>query len=290
MYKLGKEVFISYRSDYYKDALALKQHLEKSSYCREAILYPPNSLTASDEILLPYDYFKLMEVILDRLAPSQAFLYLNTPDYWDSYFTQAEVLQWRRFRRDPEAIPITVISGNDFQICEKQNWESIPSSDKDLWSKVSVNINPKMKSTFPVNWGKYSKSCFLLPCRQCGEHFLASSGLIYAALKEKAHVACPHPHCSNNQFRFRQENAKGKFDRNPIILNQTRKVKLRVLDSFELLQLLFDKRLPSKIPLVSLEGENIRSEFFKNALKSMGIAAALVGLAYIPSLFSKKDD
>lgn len=278
---IGKQVFISYRGSYYKQAMLLKDALVQHGYCNQAILFPPNSLCAENEILLPYEYVELMEFILDYLAHTDTFIYLETSDYWNSYFTQAEALQWRRFRDVPVVHSAQVDWRGQIFLGEQMRWETLNKSQKKLWASISVSINRSMGRGHlmpPTAWGRFAKHCFLLPCGVCGEHFLVSQKAIYRALKNLFEVECPH--CGNNHFRFSELPKRGNYYRKPIIVQQHYYANLRVLGSFEILKLLIENNEMSAFPLVTLPGEHLDSDIAKigKFYLALGVAAAAIGI------------
>jgi hypothetical protein len=221
MQRIGKQVFVSYRGNYSAHAEAIGQWLADNHYCTNAILFPPNSLCERNELLLPYEYVELMEFILDRLARCDAFVFLNTSDYQDSYFTQAEILQWRRFKDDPVVYPVGEDEHNQFVLGEAIHLDTLTKNEKRLWSGLSVSIARSYRDKFNPGFsgGKYNTSCFLLPCGNCGEHFLVSKKGIYEALKGTFKIACPQ--CRSAHFRIHEHPKKGNFYRKPIILEHS---------------------------------------------------------------------
>lgn len=263
-YKLGKQVFISYRGYMFNHANFLKSWLEENDCCKNAILFQPNSLCAKGEILVPYEYIELMEFILDYLARSDAFLFLNTDDYFDSYFTQAEVLQWRRFENKPVAYPIDIDDKNQLSFGEKIAWATLTDNQKKLWAKISVGINRNMQNHATLTyWGKFAKNCFLIPCGNCGEHFLVSQAAVRATLNGNFKVVCPH--CDNPNFAFHEESQRGNYYRKPVVLEQEYRKKLRILEADEILALLLvdkNEELPPSIGIVTLKDEKLYGDNF----------------------------
>lgn len=288
MVHLGQQVFVSYRGDYYSFAEALSQWLVQNNYCANVILFPPNSLSARGEILLPYEYIELMEFILDRLARSDAFVFLNTDDYQDSYFTQAELLQWRRFRDDPIVYPVG--GSNTFQLGEGLRLETLTKNEKKLWAGISVGVARSYRSKFNPGFAaaKYAKNCFMIPCRKCGQHFVASQKAVYSTLKGQFQIFCPH--CSNGQFHFKEGTERGTFYRKPIILEQPYKNRLRILESQEILSLLVNNELPDSIGLVTLDSEKLSSDLAKVGKAYLGLGALALGAIGLAALFGNSDE
>lgn len=280
-YPLGQRAILSYRGAHYEAALRVKEWLEGHGACEQVVLFPPNSLCAPGELLLPYEYIELMEVILDHLARCQSFVFLDTPDYQDSYFTQAEMLQWRRFRPDPVAVPAGVDARGRPWTGEPRRWEPLSENEKKLWAKISVGINRKMQGprTPASAWGRFAKNCFLTPCERCGEHLLVTQTAVYAALKGQFRVICPH--CSYDRFVFVEGRHLGNYYRKPVSLalqlDPARRAPLRVLRDDEILALLVQNETPRAIPMVGLEGENPWSDLKKILVTYGALTVAAAG-------------
>lgn len=289
---LGKKVFISYRSyggKGYEDAQTLAHWLVNNGYCEQVVVFPPNSLSASGEQFLPYEYVELMEFILDELARCQAFVYIDTPGYSDSYFTQAEILQWRRFKDEPVVYPAQV-NGNHVQLGAGTTLETLSHNLKQAWASISVGTARSYRSHLNpgLATGKYAKSCFLVGCGKCGEHFLVTRKAVYAQIKGKFRVACPH--CGNDQFPFKEEEQRGLYYRKPITLQQTFATKMRVLEMDEILHLLLQNTLPPKFKLVQMGNERLDSDLATLGKLYLGIGAVLGGLIGLAALLGGKDD
>lgn len=285
MQKIGEQVFISYRGKYYPQAEAVGQWLRQNQYCTNAVLFSPNSLCERNEILMPYEYVELMEFILDRLAGCDAFVFLNTGDYQESYFTQAEILQWRRFNNNPVVYPIGSTEEGAFLLGESLHLEPLTKNQKKLWAGLSVSIARSYRGKFNPGFygGKYNRSCYLIPCGNCGEHFLASKKAINGILEGSFKIACPH--CGNVRFLFSQEHNRGHYYRKPIILKQEFKTSLRILEPNEILSLLVDNDLPASIRLVTVNGESFSSDISKLGWIYAGLGAAALGAFAVASLF-----
>lgn len=288
MQKMGKNVFVSYRGRYYEAATALGQWLVDNGYCESLAIFPPNSLCARNELLLPYEYVELMEFILDRLARSDAFVVLNTPDYQDSYFTQAEILQWRRFKDSP----IVYLAGHDGKDIQLQAapLASLEKDQKRMWANLSVSIARSYRGKMNPGFvgGKYNRSCFIFPCGNCGEHFLATKKAIYKALSGNFKIACPH--CGNDRFKISEAGARGNYYRKPILLEQDYKTSLRILEPGEILSLLVENDLPSTFKLIALDDEALRSDMAKVGLFYLGLGVLAAGALVIASLFDGENN
>jgi hypothetical protein len=225
-----------------------------------------------------------MELTRDSLftdiAQSDTFVYLNTADYWDSYFTQMEVLQWRRFKKEPKFYPVEIDNSRRFSFEGQGQWETLTSNQKSLWAKISVGINRGMQGhhSIPLMCGKFGKNCYLLPCHLCGEHFLAAQDAVHAALASDHRLVCPH--CHQNELRFEQLPYIGHFYRKPIILKRSTGRPgrpLRVLDAIEVLGLILNNDEPQRIPLAPYEGKKLRSDGEKMGIGLACACGAVVG-------------
>lgn len=297
MAKLGNRVFFSYRGYYYSQAKAAAQRLLDNRYCDEVVLYPPNSLSSAGELLLPYEYVELMEFILDRMSRSDAFVFLDSidnegnHDYTNSYFTQAELLQWQRFKDNPVVYPVDGgaqgLPGRGVQL------DPLTKNQKKLWAKLSVGIARSYQHHMnpPFATGKYAKNCFMIPCQRltCGEHFLASQKAVYSTLKGQFQIVCPH--CGNGQFYFREEAQKGNFYRKPVILEQPNKGDIRILQSEEIISLILDNKLPDsfKTP-ITLPGEKLSSDLAKIGKVYAGLGVLAAGAIGLAALLSRDEE
>lgn len=289
-----KIAFLSYRnylSSDYENALKAKKYLMEYHNYVDVHLFRPNSLCEQGELLLPYEYYELMGWIRDRIAECTAFYYLETPNYTDSYFTQAELLQWQAYRNNPVVYGIKP-HGNSFVVGSEIPIGDISNDQKQLIAHFAVSIDRSQKSRFNPGFvgGKFNRNCFLIPCGNCGEHFLASQKFVYNVLRGAERLSCPH--CYNTNFRVYEMNKRGEFYRKPIILEQPRpyKTDLRILGIHEIHQLLASNDLPSGIKLLNESNEQLTSDMGK-----LGKAWAAIGLAVgvgvlVASLFSKDRD
>ena len=183
---IGHKVFLSYRGGDYKTAHDLAQDLLNQGNCKQIVLVPPEKISKSNEILLPFEFFELMEFITDNLYDCDAFIILDTEHYLGSYWTQMEVRQWRRFAKQPEAYIARPAGQHQASIREKIALDPLDNGDAKLRARVSVGTNRRMlqSSGIPAAWGKFAKNCFLVPCAYCGRHFLATQKAVYASLNK----------------------------------------------------------------------------------------------------------
>lgn len=284
-----KTAFISYRGAYYEMAASAAQHLQAAGYCDNYFLVPPGKICEPGELLLPYEYVELMEHILEGMfRKCNLFFYLNTPDYWQSYFTNAEVTQWRRHNDHPIAYAIGHDQLGRFVLSDAIRWDQMDSSERRMWANLSVGIAPSYQHHRNPGFqgGKFNRNCFLLPCRTCGEHFLASQKVIYSVLKGQIGLSCPH--CGSQDFHFVERNHMGNFKRRPIILNQSNNHSIRVLHNQEMLQMLISNTPPDNIPVVTFQDENLDSDLTKVMKVMLKVAGGIALLVLASTFFGNK--
>src|SRR5262245_35762951 len=97
-YKIGQQIFISYRGSDYQLAVQAGVWLQQQRYCNKVMGYEPNSLTVQGEALRLYKYFELVEAISDHMVKCDGFVYIDTNTYLDSIFTSMEQMYWSYFR------------------------------------------------------------------------------------------------------------------------------------------------------------------------------------------------
>lgn len=267
MYELGNQVFLSYRGHDVEVAEGLAASLKKMKLCKNVLAYKPESLCIRDEILTTYDYVELMESIIETMKQSDSFVFLDTGDYFNSYFTQTEVLHWRRIHNNPKGYRVLFDDEDKSFLKEEVIWDTLSENKSRAWASITIHVNPlyTLKAT-TLKWGKYSRNCFIIPCGHCGENFLLSGSALRATLNSEYDVICPH--CGNNRFQFEvKTDQKSNFKRKPIVLNQDIK-KLRILEPDEIFHLLLEDELPPSIPLVALDNENF--SLTESALELIG--------------------
>jgi hypothetical protein len=150
MYIAGKHPFISFRRREFGVATRFKQWLEEYGCCREAILFPPDSLCEENEVLTPRGILELVEDIGSRLMRADEFFIIDADDYAESYFTGAEMMQWCR-RRNPVAHTVKV-KGSEFEIYEGV-FPTLEEGTKGLLSRISVNISKELRNPLIVSKG-----------------------------------------------------------------------------------------------------------------------------------------
>jgi hypothetical protein len=281
--------FLSYRGGDFEIARKAAQFLLEKKFCANGHIFPPNLLCERGELLLPYEYYELMGYIRDALANCDDFYFLDTPTYAESYFTQAEVLQWQAYRDNPVFYRIRS-KGNSFAVEGPISVGNMNNSQKQLIANLAVNIDKSQQSHFNPGFmgGKYNRNCFLVPCGQCGEHFLATQKYIYSVLNNVNRLTCPH--CNNSNFSLQELNKNGKFYRKPIILKQSIVTNFRVLDISEIHELLVLNTLPKNIGLVKLKDETLSSDIAKVAKFWGGAALIVTGIILFSKLISNDKD
>lgn len=287
-----RQAFISYRGRDYALAERAAAALVDRGWCGDFCLLPPNSLAEEGELFLPLEFVELMGFIRDRLSGCDAFVFVNTPHYADSYFTQAELLQWRCYR-DPPTVYAATIGANGRVNVQPHKLEPASRNTKTLWAKIAVGIDRSQQGhmSVPLACGPYAKNCFLVPCHKCGEHFLLGKEAVAAAVRGAFRVSCPHG-CGNASFSLRETSGPARYYRRPIVLSQAGRARMRVLGEGEILTLLVGSELPPGFPPpVSASGEVFRSDLAKLGMVYGGLAAVAValigGAAILDSLRNK---
>lgn len=291
MYPLGKQAFISYRGDHAQRARLLAAALENNHYCKRAVFIEPEELSPTGEALLPYEFIELMEFITDRMVNCQSFVYLETDDYGQSYFTQAELIQWRRFRKEPVVYAGAMDTFGQGGLSAPIALASMPTDEKKLWAKFSVGINRRMQGHLSPAFagGRYAKTCFLVPCRSCGEHFLISQKAMREVIAGARQLRCPHKHCRAANFQVAEGQRRGTFYRTPIRIQQPRERPMRVMDSMEIMGLIISNDEQLRFPVVTADRETLRSDLRKLGLVYGGMAA-LAGVGLLLASLASDDD
>src|SRR3954454_13305148 len=93
----GKNAFMSYRGCDYTPARNFAHTLTESGTFDSITIVPPERICRDQEVLLPYEYFELMEFITDSMCNCDSLIIFDSGSYWQSYWTQMEIRQWRRF-------------------------------------------------------------------------------------------------------------------------------------------------------------------------------------------------
>lgn len=285
MYQFGRQIFLSYRGHSSMEAERLRDWLLGNEYCQSVILFPRNSLTSEREMLLAFEYFELIEVILDDLAASQALIFLDEPGYWSSYFTQVELTQWRRLstHNPPQAYQVRGVE-SDGRPTHGQ-WvqlEPMTGEQKRLLAEISAGTSRRMQRPShmpPTAWSTYARNCFLVCCAGCGEYLLLSQNVVYRALHCRESIACPHqkPHVGSKQISIREEIRRGNFYRKPLIQEQSGSREPRLLSDWEIIYLLVNNDSLPTLPVITLAGETMHSDLQKLGMLALGAGVFATG-------------
>jgi hypothetical protein len=285
MYQFGQQIFLSYRGQSSIEAERLRDWLLCNQDCQSAILFPRNVLTSEREMLLAFEYFELIEVILDELAASQTFVLLDEPGYWSSYFTQIELTQWRRLSKNnpPQVYQVRGVE-RDGRPTQGQ-WvqlEPMTSEQKCLFAGISAGTSRRMQrlSHLPFTaWSTYARNCFLVCCAGCGEYLLLSQNVVYRALHNGESISCPHqkPHYGSKQIGIREEASQGNFYRKPLIQEQSGTKEPHLLSDWEIIHLLMNNDSLPTIPVITLAGETMHSDLQKPGMLALGAGVLATG-------------
>lgn len=94
--KKAGQIFISYRSRYYEEVNILKSKIQLGEHHngneKTVRLFPPGVLVYEDEILTEQRCWQLVSMIDRTIRASEEFWIYNTDDYFDSWWTRAEVI------------------------------------------------------------------------------------------------------------------------------------------------------------------------------------------------------
>jgi len=188
---VATKAFISYRGRDHRLAESVAQRLVDSGFADRAVLVPPNRLSEANELLLPFEYFELMEFIVDEMHDCTHFVALNRGDYWQSYWTQAEVGHWRQLHRRPVVHQVAAGPRDDLALDAGTELDPLPKAESSLKSRISFIASRRVQNntrgaTFT---GRYAKSCFLVPCGSCEKHFLATQKVVCTAVGSA--IYCP---------------------------------------------------------------------------------------------------
>lgn len=282
MGQLGKKAFISYRGSSYAAASALREQILSQRLWDSVVLVEPQALSSADEILLPFEYFELMEFIYDQLYNCDGFVILDTGNFWESYWTNEEVRQYRRFS-DTRACYVARLDGAGRpQLVERGVFEPLSDNAKRLLARISVGTNRRIQASSrgATFWGRYARSCFVIPCgepQSAGRAvrlFLASQKLVEAATRGEQTIRCPY---CGRPVQVAQGPQRGTFYRRPVLLKSHNR-NLPHPDADLLMALLVQDERPAGVELVHLPGETFDTDAMK-VLKGYGWLAGAAGLA-----------
>lgn len=194
--RIGRTAFISYRSRDVGVVRRFKEEVAGREF--QKIHYiEPGELAESNEILPPFEYFELVEQIANevRLHKVDAFIILETGQWWDSVFTFMERAQWRRFSNGGVVhIAEPTLSGSA-RLVRTEKLEPFDRETHRILNTLSRATNPRLLayggSTTPTT-GPYSRSAYLVPCPRCRQYFLARRKSIVQELKRlQPSMTCP---------------------------------------------------------------------------------------------------
>jgi hypothetical protein len=247
MYKIGKRIFMSYRTADYKYLPSLGSFLESNQYCKEAVAFEPNLLCEPDEILPPRGLIELVVEIDDSICKADGFVFIASDDYFDSYFTQAEVMQWQRWKKNPVVYgAIRNESGDDAWDLNEVRLETLSEAMKNVLSGFAVNMHRGMRNPLiPLMGGKYANDYFVVPCDGCGEHSVINRSSVHWSIERSKPIPCPH--CQQNQFTFakgQKKRARYQFAREPVVQYRFKGAHLRPMEPTELHHLFYRNDLP----------------------------------------------
>jgi hypothetical protein len=136
------QIFISYRNKYYKQVLALKQRIEAGEYHqgnqKSVTLIPVGSLVWENEILTSQRRWGIVSKT-DRLitGAEEMWVYL-TPDYWDSWWTQGELVILQHLNQGrPKKIKLHIFDSGEQRLRD----DFLPSFTFQLEEKHQQRIN-----------------------------------------------------------------------------------------------------------------------------------------------------
>jgi hypothetical protein len=223
-------------------------------------LLPPASLCEDGEILTPADFYALVEDLRQVMAECNALVILNSPNYEGSYFTQAELLQWRLLQDAPEAWVAEIATDGGVEVTHRVPLEPTTSEQKKSWEDTFTQVrrrkqNPKSNQ---FQWGQIAKTCFVVGCRNCGDLFLATRKAIEKAVEGSFRLACPH--CDAANFKVTRLAKQGRFHRDPTVVEQAGDARMRVIEWWEMLHLLMGDSGLASVPMV-------RAGFFDTSVK-----------------------
>lgn len=274
----NQSIFLSYRGGNIAEARIIKDWLLNQAGAAKVHFFEPNELCAPNEILMPYEYIELLDNILTPMFRSSMFMYLNHEGYWDSFFTQMEVLQWRRRHDAPIAYPIA-FDGSQILTYAPETWQVMDKNEKKLWASLSVGIGQfyKHHRNPGFSGGKFNRSTYLIPCPFCGSYFLISTKLADQVKNGTMLMSCPF--CKRN-VSLAELPYLGKYHRRPIVLTG-KPITPRLLQAAELLDILFNNKTPASIPLVAIGNEVFLPDWQKatlGTLVGLGLVALVIGL------------
>lgn len=288
-----KRVFISHRSYDREKAKKLKTFLIESNISEQVVLWEEESLCRNNEQLTVHDYFEAIERIRKSMSDCTAFLYIDSPNFFNGYFTSAEILQWKRLQVSPCIYCIR--ENEDGYSYEKKELEPLSKRKKYGLGYFAFLTNPDRPfdtegDILLDSWGKYAKECFLVGCCSCGRYYLMTEKKLNNYAQSGASAKCPHCGKFHAKFYFDKGGKKFFGTRIPILMMPIveRTKDLEPLSVNEVINLFTTKKLPKRFLIDKMEDEKLVSDYqrlFKGFLKYLGIlTGAIVGAAKVLSI------
>lgn len=288
-----KKVFISHRSYDREKAKKFRTFLLENNISEQVVLWEEESLCRNNEQLTVHDYFEAIERIRKSMVDCTAFLYIDSPVFFNGYFTSAEVLLWKRLQEYP-CIYCIKENGNGYSY-EKRDLDPLSKREKYGLGYVAFLINPDRAidtegGVFLDSWGKYAKECFLVGCCSCGHYYLVTEKKLNYYAQSGIPARCPHCGKFHAKFYFDKGGKKFFGTRNPILLKPIveRLKDLEPLSVNEVINLFTAKKLPERFLIDKMEGEKLVSDYqrlFKGCLKYLGfLTGAIVGVTKVLSI------
>jgi hypothetical protein len=254
--RIGNLAFLSYRGSVKEAIEPVSNWLAYETRSVDNVTFiKPEKLARDYEIMMPFECFEFMMAIGGTIEGCDTFVYLNSEDYFQSIWTNLEIMGWLFFTRSPVGYSIGSDSIGSYTLDQVQ-WEPMPENSKPLWSQIRSHLEPfamLRHRDAPYRGGQFSRKHYLLPCRVCGEYSLLPKKLTESQAKRRGEIRCAHPRCravhsvkyegDYNRFRYRV----------PILAiprSEDRVPYLRPLSSDEMLQLYADRKNPP--PLIQV--------------------------------------
>lgn len=286
------KVFISHRSFDYAKAVELKDFLIKNRISQNVVLWENETLCRNYEQLTVHEYFEAIEKIKKTMIGCNYFFYIDSPGYFNGYFTGAEILQWRIMKENPVIYKISKQNG-ELGYSEIQ-LQPIDKRTRKRISFTSYKMNPEYMFFDEVDfsrdvWGKYARNCFLVGCCACGRYYLITRKRMAQYVARQELVECPYCHKYHAVFYQDLRGKKYFSNRYPIIMiPKTHKIEdLKPLSLDDVIDLLDAKQLPNNFALQSLPDEKLRSEYKEGILDALKIGAkAILGVVTIVTVLN----
>lgn len=290
-------VFISHRSYDRNKAKELRDSLIANNISAKVVLWEEESLCRNNEQLTVHDYFEAIERIQKSMKGCTAFLYIDSPMFFNGYFTSAELLQWRRLHDKPYAYRIW----KDKSQFWYEKVKLMPLTKREKWHLGFVSYWSSPDRLYDTedgflmdSWGKYAKECFIVGCCSCGKYYLMTEKKINHYVHMHLPAKCPH--CNQYHAMFTLDIKGKKFfgNRIPIVINPcTRTIAdHEPLSVDDIIDLLNAKKLPERFPIDKFPDEKLKSDFRKQisfTIKATAIIIGVIGVAGKIYLASDKE-